>query len=63
MKRYQIWSASGVDMGIFEAGTARDALEMQARDAGYKSLADAEKALREVDPTRPVQPPTVEEVE
>lgn len=62
MRKYQIWAASGVDMGVFEASSPEEALEMQARDAGYKSLAEANAALRSVDPTRPVEPPTVEEV-
>lgn len=46
MRKYQIWAASGVDMGVFEASSPEEALEMQARDAGYKSLAEANAALR-----------------
>ena len=33
--------ATGVTLGTYEAATKRDALDAMARDAGYKSFADA----------------------
>lgn len=41
MTSYQITSSAGVDMGIYEGETPADALDAMARDAGYKSQADA----------------------
>jgi hypothetical protein len=37
MAQYRIESQQGMDMGIFEAESAREALDAMARDAGYAS--------------------------
>lgn len=55
MKTFQIVSDAGVDMGTYEAGTAAEALDAMARDAGYN---DQAHAAREVGAFRG----TVEEV-
>jgi len=40
---YRLISAAGVDMGIWEARDAQDALDLCARDQGYRSLAHQEE--------------------
>lgn len=51
MTMWQITSSAGVDMGIYEAETAADALDAMARDAGYKSQADAAEQVGAFDGT------------
>jgi hypothetical protein len=41
MTMWQVTSSAGVDMGVYEGETPADALDAMARDAGYKSQADA----------------------
>lgn len=41
IKRYQITSSAGVDMGVYEADSPEDALDAMARNAGYRDQADA----------------------
>lgn len=42
MNSYRIESEAGVDMGIYQGETEQEALDAMARDAGYKSVADAD---------------------
>jgi len=50
MKRFRIGNkVSGHDFGVYEAETGADALDMMARDAGYKSYADACDAFAEIE--------------
>lgn len=44
-KRFFALSTNGVDMGIFQAGGPYDALDEQARDAGYASKEDADQRI------------------
>ncbi len=42
VKRFQVQNtSSGIILGVYEAATEADALEMMARDAGYGSYAEA----------------------
>lgn len=41
MKRWRVVSRDGVIMGIYPGITSWDALDAMARDAGYRSQADA----------------------
>jgi len=51
MATFQIISAQGVDMGVYEAADAAGALDAMARDAGYKSQADAAEVAGPFDGT------------
>jgi hypothetical protein len=41
MTTYRIISSAGVDMGTFEGATEAEALDVMARDAGYRDSAEA----------------------
>lgn len=41
MTQWQITSSEGVDMGVYEGATAKDALDAMSRDAGYRDHASA----------------------
>ena len=41
MAQFRIISEQGFDFGVYEAGSADEALDAMARDAGYASAADA----------------------
>ena len=47
MKSFKIQGNAGVDFGTYEADDAQGALDAMARDAGYKSHADACEATGE----------------
>jgi hypothetical protein len=48
MAKFQISNpVSGLILGTYEAASSEDALEALARDAGYKSMADAAETTGE----------------
>lgn len=51
MPTYRITSSAGVDMGSYEAESPEDALELMARDAGYRSAEHAAEVAGRFDGT------------